>query len=312
MLREVSRRGTIAAAAEQLGYTPSAVSQQLSTAEKATGVSMLERVGRNVLLTDAGHELVGHADLVLEQLEKAQAAIERVQGQVAGTLGLGFIESIGATLLGPIMKRLAEYPDLKLRTLSVDAADPADLIRAGEIDVSFVIGTHDSPTEVPDGFARTMIHRDWFRLALPDSHPAALAAAVTMKTTTKTHPSRLTIDLATLEGNDFIAPLVSNSCGRGAIACLTEAGLDPDIVHRVPGYPTTLQMIAAGAGVAVIPDLGLQYVPDGVEIFDIKNPRHRTVELLYRSSSAQRPSVRTLIEIVQEVAQDMELDHYSE
>ncbi|MEE9417329.1 MAG: LysR family transcriptional regulator, partial [Acidimicrobiales bacterium] len=78
MLREVSRQGTIASAADQLGYTPSAVSQQLSAAEKTSGIAMLERVGRNVLLTDAGHELVSHADVILERLAEAQAAIERV------------------------------------------------------------------------------------------------------------------------------------------------------------------------------------------------------------------------------------------
>ncbi len=80
MLREVSELGTIAAAADALGYTPSAVSQQLASIGKSTGVGVLERVGRNVQLTDAGRELVVHADIVLAELERAQASLERVTG----------------------------------------------------------------------------------------------------------------------------------------------------------------------------------------------------------------------------------------
>ncbi|HEY5886813.1 MAG TPA: LysR family transcriptional regulator, partial [Acidimicrobiales bacterium] len=86
MLREVANRNTIAAAADSLGYTSSAVSQQLSGLEKATGVAVLERVGRNVRLTDAGRELVRHADDLLAGMEAAQVAIERLSGEVRGVL----------------------------------------------------------------------------------------------------------------------------------------------------------------------------------------------------------------------------------
>ena len=108
MLREVESQGTIAAAAIQLGYTSSAVSQQLAAIERITGVAVLEKVGRNVFLTDAGRELVAHATVILDQLEEAKAAVERVSSHPSGTLKVGMIESVANTILPPLLVRLAE------------------------------------------------------------------------------------------------------------------------------------------------------------------------------------------------------------
>lgn len=296
MLREVSLRGTIAAAAEHLGYTPSAVSQQLSSAEKATGVAMLERVGRNVLLTDAGHELVAHADIVLEQLDLAQAAIERVNGEVAGRLRLGFIESISSTMLGPIMTKLrAAHPKLKLHTIAIDGLWPAELIRTGELNVSFVVGSSGAAVESPDGFSSSFVCRDWFRLVMPASRFNGSKPPAS-------------IELASLAGEDFIAPPVDDGCGRAAVEACRDAGLDPFVAHRVADYPTTLRLVGAEAGVALVPDLGLQHVPDDVITVDLATPHYRTIELLYRTSSASRPAMRAFIDVVDDVAADAGLD----
>ncbi len=268
---------------------------------------MLERSGRNVLLTDAGRELVDHADVVLEQLERAQAAIERVQGEIAGEIRLGFIESIAATLLGPIMSKLTAYPRVKLRTMGVDAQEPSDLIRTGELDISFVVGTHEAPTDVPDGFHRTMLFRDWFRVVVPASHPEAVKR---LRKTGKKTKNAAAIDLSLLADDDLIAPPTDNTCGLAAVASYREAGIEPAIAHRVADYPTSLRLVAAGAGVALIPDLGLQQVPDGVAVLDLQRPRHRTVELITKSSSAERPAIQALIDVVIETCDEMNLDCY--
>ncbi len=296
MLREVSRQGTIASAADQLGYTPSAVSQQLSAAEKTSGIAMLERVGRNVLLTDAGHELVSHADVILERLAEAQAAIERVQGKVAGVLRLGFIESVSSSMLTPIMTDLRDrYPELSLRTMGIDGLWPEELIRAGELHVSFVVNSSSTPSESGDGFERVPICRDWFRLVMPVSRFEG------------EKPPK-SIDLGSLVGEEFIAPPADDGCGQVAVRACREAGLDPYIVHRVADYPTSLRLVAAGAGLALIPDLGLLTVPDDVVVVDLAKPTHRLVELIYRTSSAGRPAVQALIETVERIADDMGLD----
>ena len=107
MLREVALRGTIAAAAESLSYTPSAVSQQLSTFEREVGVPLLERTGRGVRLTDEGRVLVRHAEAVFAELEKAETALEATRVSVAGELRVAAFSSVTAALLAPTVAGLA-------------------------------------------------------------------------------------------------------------------------------------------------------------------------------------------------------------
>jgi len=295
MLREVANQGTIAAAAERLGYTPSAVSQQLSAAEKVTGIAVLERTGRNVMLTDAGRELVRHAELVLTHLEQAQAAVERVHGAVAGTIRLGFIESIGASMLGPLLGRLrADYPDLSVRTRWVEGADPLALVRTGELDMAFEIDYPSAPSPIPADLATEQVCVDWFRIVAPSKRWA------------RTPPTVL--DIAELAGDDFIAPPWADSCGRAVTLTCRRAGFEPDLAHEVPDYPTTLRLVSAGIGVSLIPDLGLRSIPDGVVVIDPAEPVCRTVELAYRKSSGERPAIRTVADAVHQLAVDLGLD----
>lgn len=295
MLSEVARRGTIASAADHLGYTPSAVSQQLSSAEKSTGVAMLERVGRNVFLTDAGRALVSHADIVLNQLEQAQAAIEQVQGEVAGVLRLGFIESVGSTMLSPIMTRLqCDYPDLKLRTRGIDGAWPEELLRSGDLDIAFVVGYDGEPALVQQGFGRVKLFRDWFSLVVPASR----------------YPGRQpkTVSLASFADEDFISPPPDDACGLAVFEAMAAANVSPDSAHRISDYPTTLRLIAAEAGVSLVPDLGLRSVPDGVRVLTLDEPRFRTIGLMYRESSEQRPAMQALIGVISDVVDELDLD----
>lgn len=298
MLREVATQGTIAAAAERLGYTPSAVSQQLSAAEKSTGIAVLERTGRNVMLTDAGRELVRHAEMVLLHLERAQAAIENVHGAVAGTLRLGFLESIGASMLGPLIGRLRiDYRELSMRTRWIDGSDPLDLIRTGELDLAFGIDYPSAPGSLPNGIAAEQICVDWFRIVVPrarfDGEPPT------------------TMDLADLADDEFIAPPFNDSCGRAVTLTCRAAGFEPDVAHEVPDYPATLRLVAAGVGVSLVPDLGLRNVPDEVAIVDPLVPVCRTVELAFRQSSADRPAIRAVIDAVHELATELGLDRGS-
>src|ERR1700737_5098690 len=101
VLRQVALRGTIAAAAEALSFTPSAVSQQLTALERETGAELLERSGRSVRLTDAGRVLVKHADAVLLELDKAESALQASLNDVAGTLCVGAFASVTGSGPGP-------------------------------------------------------------------------------------------------------------------------------------------------------------------------------------------------------------------
>ncbi len=295
MLRAVAGTGTIAAAAESLGYTPSAVSQQLGAIEKSTGVAVLERVGRNVQLTDAGRELVLHAGIVLAQLEVARASLERVQTEVAGTVRVGLIESVAATLLPDVLRRLrADHPRLEVRTVQ---GESVDAVRSGELDVSFLIDDPRQRVDAGPTITRSLVCRDWYRAVVPDgwAGPAGWADSAS-------------ISLAQLVEFPLVASPPHLSCGRCVKFAFAAEGLTADIVHQIDDYPTILHLVAAGAGVGIVPDLGLWRVPPGLRVLALDPPTHRTVDLAYRSSSAHRPAIGAFVAAVNDAATGLGLD----
>jgi DNA-binding transcriptional LysR family regulator len=294
MLREVSTRGTIGRAAAELGYTSSAVSQQLSTLERATGVAVLERVGRNVQLTDAGRELVGHADIVLAQLEQAQAAVERVAEQVSGVLDIGVMESAAATLLPGVWRRLEDrHSELSIRIRQVLPQGGVERVRTGGLDATFAIGYDADPRMDDRALVGELVCRDWFRVAVPAGHPLAEGP----------------VALRHLQDLPLIAAPLDMPCGDCVQAACRAAGFEPRIMHEVDDYTTSLLLVATGAGVALIPDFGLHsFIPDGVEILDLTDAFSRTVDLVYRRSSANRPALQAFIDAVQLEARELGLD----
>lgn len=293
MLREVAARGTIASAAGSLGYTPSAVSQQLSAIEATTGVAVLERVGRNVRLTDAGRELVRHAEILLANLEEAQTALERVGSEPQGTVELSVFESVAGTLLPPALALLAErHPDLVVNTRECEPDDAVEALTIGDLDLSFFIDYPHAPGPQPEGMAREHVCTDWLRLVVPADDPIV------------DDP----VDLATVAERDLIASPPSVSCGRCVVQACREVGFEPRIRHQLDDYPAALRLVAGGAGISLVPDLGLTDPPAGVRVLDLAHPVCRSVELLYRTTSADRPGLKVVREAVHEVAAALDLD----
>lgn len=289
MLREVATKGTIAAAAEALDYTPSAVSQQLSGLSRATGVEVLERIGRNVRLTDAGRELVRHAGALLQGLEAAQVAMEQVNNDVRGELTVTVYESVASTLVVPLLIRLAtEHPDLTLRTRELDPGYAIDSLATGEIDLAFGIDYEHDPAAPRADIVRTTVFDDAFRLIVPVDDPI----------------EGPTVTFAELSGRSFIASPAYLSCGGCVMSACRRHGLEPNVVHELDDFPTALRLVAAGQGIALIPDLGLLRLPDGVRVVDLAEPFSRKIQLLSRATNAERPAVRAVREALEAVVAD--------
>lgn len=292
MLREVDIQGTIAAAASQLGYSASAVSQQLATIEKVTGVAVLERSGRNVLLTDPGKVLVKHADVILMQLEEAKAAMEAAAATPSGVVKLGVIESIGSTLLPDFLWDLNErHPDLMLHTQISDVSNAMDEVRSGAFDASFVLDYPSVPSERDANLARVLVCYDWFNIVVPEDDEFFGTVAI-----------------EDLKGRPMIGAPTHFECGYSVTNACRTAGFEPNLVHALDDYPVVLRMVAAGAGIALMPDLALHSLPKGVRVLKLKEPFSRKIELMYRKSSAERPSVRALLEAVDRSADRFGLD----
>ena len=150
LLRELEARRTVRAAAEALGYTTSAVSQQLAVLEREAGTPLLERVGRNVQLTEAGRVLVRHAQLLLDAVEAAEAEVAQVAaGRVAGVVRVSAFQSAFLRIVAPVVRELADtHPLVRVEASELEVEQAVPALRLQQLDV--VVGDEydDQPRPV--------------------------------------------------------------------------------------------------------------------------------------------------------------------
>ncbi|MCK2214123.1 LysR family transcriptional regulator [Actinomadura sp. ATCC 31491] len=269
LLRELAARGTIAAVAEAVMFTPSAVSQQLSALEREAGVPLLERTGRRVSLTPAGHLLVEHAQAVLEQLDRAAAALSAARGGPSGPLRIGAFPTAARVLLPSALAALtAGHPGLEPMVAEIDPADVSAALRAGELDVALV---HDY-----------------------DFVPPVTDAAVGTEPLFA-EPVYLTGRRSLAEARDdaWITGKPGTLCHLMTIRACQAAGFEPRVRHHVDDFDTVLAFAAAGQGVALVPHLAATAPPAGVTLTPL--PLSRRTLAAFRRGHGGHPGVRAAI-----------------
>jgi len=288
LLRELSERGTIAAVADALQFTPSAVSQQLSMLEREAGVALLERAGRGVRLTDAGLVLAGHADALLERAAVAEADLAAAAGTVAGRGRIAGFESVALRLAIPAMESLGrEAPELRCELLELEPEEALPALALGDIDLVLGDEWQHQPRRLPTGVQRHELMSDRVRLVLPARHPAA-----------RRHPEAL--PLAELAGE----PWTTGHAGLGwdemtRRTCQELGGFDPDVRHRTNDAAISLAIVAHGMAVAMLPDLALPPRRPGIQLRDIADdPIDRAIFAATRATDAARPSTQALLAAV--------------
>jgi DNA-binding transcriptional LysR family regulator len=284
LLRELAHRGTIAAVAQALSFTPSAVSQQLSALEREAGLPLLERSGRRVVLTPAGRNLVRHAEAVLEQLERAAAELAGARQGLAGPLRIGTFASAGRTMIPAALVALArQHPGLEPMVSEIDPADVADALRAGDLEVALIHEYDFSAARPEPGLETEALCTEAMFLAWP-----APPGAVTGTETT------VAVGAATEIGRWRDWPWITASpgtlCQQMTVRACQAAGFTPRARHRVDDFNTTLALVAAGQGVALVPQLGLDAKPaPGVMLTRL--PLSRRTKVAYRSGADRHPAV---------------------
>lgn len=242
LLRELAHRGTIAAVARALAYTPSAVSQQLSTLEREAGTVLLERTGRQVSLTPAALTLVAHAEVVLERLEQAAADLAATREGPSGPLRIGAFPSAARTILPAALVALAKgHPQLEPHVHELDPAEVAAALRTGEVDVALV-HTYDFVAALPEPGLDTIHLFDELMF---------LAAPRTMAPLPDDDPLR-----RWREAPWIVAPTTTR-CGTMTMRACEAAGFVPQVRHIVDDFPTALALVGVGSGVALVPQLGV-------------------------------------------------------
>ena len=154
-LRAVATHGSVVAAADALGFTPSAVSQQVKRLERQTGVPLLERVGRGVILTAHGRHLVDDGVRLLDDLEAIEAGLHQRAGTVAGRLRLTAFSTAMRGLVAPVVRDLLDaHPGLTLALTEREPWDTVDLVASGQADLGVVHRWGDLPIAIPEHLAR--------------------------------------------------------------------------------------------------------------------------------------------------------------
>src|SRR5919202_1897000 len=239
LLRELNERGTIAAVAEALRFTPSAVSQQLALLEREAGVPLLERAGRGVRLTDAALVLVGHAEALLERAALAEADLAAAAGTVAGRARVAGFESVALRLALPAMAELArDAPGLRCELVEAEPEQALPALALGDVDLVLGDEWQHQPWRLPPGVQRHHLLDDPVHLVLPADHPAA-----------RRHPEAVT--LADLRGEGWAAGHPGQ--GLGAMTppgCRELGGFDPDVRHRTNDATVSVALVARGLAVA--------------------------------------------------------------
>src|SRR2546423_6423635 len=174
LLRELSERGTIAAVADALRFTPSAVSQQLAALEAEAGVQLLVRAGRGVRLTDAALVLVGHADGLLERAAVAEAELAAAAGTVAGRGRVASFQSVALRIVIPAFEALArDAPRLRCELVEAEPEQSLPALALGDIDLALGDEWPHQPWRVPPGLGRPELLRDPGHAGPPGRHAAA-------------------------------------------------------------------------------------------------------------------------------------------
>src|SRR6201987_5876786 len=281
-LRAVGTQGSVVPAAEALGFTPSAVSQQVKRLEKQTGVPLLERVGRGVMLTGHGRHLVEQGARLLADLEELQAGLHQQSATVAGHVRLAAFSTAMRGLIAPALPHvLAVHPDLRVSLTEREPWDTIGLVAAGQADLGVAHSWGDVPLSIPGHVARTTIGHDLAEGIVRRDHRLAGRTVVTPR------------DLA---GEDWIATPEGSICRQWLLRRYEGTGRLPRIAHVSMEFDSHLALVRAGLGIALVPRLGRSPLGEDLAAVEVADPvPSREILALHRASMSDSPAIEALL-----------------
>jgi len=278
-LQAIASQGSFGRAAEQLGYTQSAVSQQIATLERIVGEKLVERPGgpRAVSLTEAGRLLLRHADSIVARVQAAQADLRALRAGEVGTLRVGTFQSVGARLLPEIMRRFrAQWPDVDVVLEEFIDEQIPGAVERGEVDIGFVLlPVGDAPLETIE------LLRDHYVLVVPADSPYASGPVPTLR------------DI----GSEPLVGFRSDRPIEPVEAAIRGVGLEPRFTLRSNDNGTVQGLVAVGVANAILPQLTVDSSDPRIavrELGDAVPPR--TIAIARHVDRYLSPAARAFIE----------------
>lgn len=280
VLRAVAEHGSIAAAARELGYTRSAVSQQMSALERSAGVSLLIRGGNAVTVTPLGERLLEHTERILVELRAAEATLRQSDG-VAGRIRIGVPFREGPAIMSTALTSIRQrYPRLEITLRSVTDLHGAEEVKHGHLDM-VILSTFGASPPLPEaGLRQWVLSRDPLRVCAPATHPLAELESCTVEQ---------------LRDEPWIV-CQDNPLGTLVLGLCTAAGFRPSVAATVQDVATALGLVAVGWGVTIAPELtpaaaesSIRRIPlDGVDA-------QRYSVLICRDGEQELPEVSAVV-----------------
>jgi DNA-binding transcriptional LysR family regulator len=291
VLTRFAVRGTITGVAEELGCSPSAVSQQLAALEREAGLPLIERTAHSASLTDAGHELVEHASIILAAVESAETRMRARVGTIAGRVRISFIPGLAATAAPDLAKLQGRHPALTVVAVQIESTQAAAALLDRSTDVA-VIDEWGEESVTPATALR--VHRgvrEPIMLAVPAEHRLARTHLA------KPVPSALLRELVQQE--TWLCTPSGQVSRLAGDARLAEAGAIPLRRWEFEGLYVLARLVAVGAGVALLPSSIAAYERN-VAAIPLQPRMYRHVRLLTRATTRDDPAVAACVKAIQQ------------
>jgi DNA-binding transcriptional LysR family regulator len=304
VLCKVADTGSFSAAAAELGYTQPAVSRQIATLEAQVGTVLVRRVPQGAVLTDAGRLLVAHAEAVIARLGNAEAELRALAGLRGGRVRLASFASAAASIVPLAIARFRDgFPEVELSVVMADPIDSIPRLRNGELDLAL---SHDpmglatdedggaTDTEGgganPNGIELVHLFDDPMYVAMAVGHPLAEARS---------------LDLTCFANEPWMLA-TTNSCpdSRLFLRACHAAGFEPRIAFQNDDYPAILGFVAAGVGVALIPDMVTRGMRDDVVVRALDPPPPQRPIMAALATGYRSPAAAAMLTVLQEIGEE--------
>jgi DNA-binding transcriptional LysR family regulator len=281
-LLELARCGTMAAAAEALFLTPSAVSQQIAQLEEEAGVKLTERIGRGVRLTPAGHALVGHAERVMVVLDEARSELAELRREIAGELRVAAFSSIASAVLPDTVKALQHtYPRLEIVLEEFDPVEGLTALRSWRTDIALIDDLSVVLGDSQESVGVVQVAEDVLYVAVAVDHALS---------------KRPSLSVADLRHENWAIESTWSGFGDVITNLCRRAGYEPRINAKCRGFEMVVAMVASGCSVSMVPGLRLVRPPAGVTWVKLRPEVRRKVYVAYRRGERDHPTIKVFVE----------------
>ncbi|MDR6558782.1 DNA-binding transcriptional LysR family regulator [Arthrobacter pascens] len=277
----VAELGTMTAAAEALGFTAGAVSQQMAALQAGLPRRIFARDGRRVTLTDAGVTLLHHARVLLDEERNAAAALSGPQSHQRALVSVGVFGSAAVSAMHPAISYLRSTAgNVAIQAVEVDVEDMPQAVLSGRIDIALGLNYADAPQPPLRGVVTELLHREPFLMVLPPEARELRGDSAAL------------IEFANVA--DWVLPPVDSNFGRACrFACAT-AGIEPNVQHTVTDTAVSIALAESGVGITLATPLMMGLRPTGSPTARLPGDGHRSIVAIARSSALEKDSVRTV------------------